>query len=130
MHPYQNLYGNNKIGEGTIFGAFVDIGGVEFGNDCKIQAHVSIPPGWKLGNGVFVGPGARFANDKHPQAGGAWEPVGGEVGDGASIGMGALIGSGVKIGKNAVIGMGAVVTKSVPDGEVWVGNPAHNIRTP
>ena len=31
------------------------------------------------------------------------------------------------IGKNAVIGMGAVVTKDVPAGEIWVGNPAKPI---
>jgi UDP-N-acetylglucosamine acyltransferase len=30
----------------------------------------------------------------------------------------------ITIGENATIGMGAVVTKNVPDGEVWVGNPA------
>ena len=29
------------------------------------------------------------------------------------------------IGESAVIGMGAVVTKDVPDGEMWIGNPAH-----
>lgn len=33
-----------------------------------------------------------------------------------------------KIGKNAVIGMGAVVTKDVPSGETWVGNPAKKLQ--
>ncbi len=31
------------------------------------------------------------------------------------------------IGKGAVIGMGAVVTKNVPAGETWVGNPAKKL---
>jgi len=31
---------------------------------------------------------------------------------------------GVIIGEGALIGAGSVVTKNVPDGEVWVGNPA------
>ena len=43
--------------------------------------------------------------------------------------MGAMIGPGVTIGARAVIGMGAVVTKDVPDGETWVGNPARLINT-
>lgn len=34
----------------------------------------------------------------------------------------------VHIGKNAFIGMGSVVTKNVPDGETWVGNPAHKFE--
>lgn len=33
-----------------------------------------------------------------------------------------------KIGKGAVIGMGAVVTKDVPPGETWIGNPAHKLE--
>lgn len=32
------------------------------------------------------------------------------------------------IGENVTIGMGSVVTKSVPDGETWVGNPAHKLE--
>lgn len=32
------------------------------------------------------------------------------------------------IGESAVIGMGSVVTKDVPDGETWIGNPAKKIE--
>lgn len=32
------------------------------------------------------------------------------------------------IGENAVIGMGAVVTKDVPAGETWMGNPAYKFE--
>ena len=34
----------------------------------------------------------------------------------------------VRIGKGAVVGMGAVVTKSIPDNETWIGNPAHKME--
>jgi len=120
------LWGYNEIGYGTRIGAFCDIGNVEIGENCKIQCHVSISPGWKIGSNVFIGPGVHFANDKHPDATGvSFVTNGGVVEDDVAIGMGALIGPGVTIGKGAVIGMGAVVLKNVPAGETWVGNPAH-----
>ena len=46
------------------------------------------------------------------------------IGNGAYIGSGAVIRQGVTIGEGAVVGMGAIVTKDVPPGEVWAGNPA------
>ena len=46
------------------------------------------------------------------------------IGKNVVIGMGALIIGAVIIGDDAVIGMGAVVTRHVPAGQVWVGNPA------
>ena len=36
---------------------------------------------------------------------------------------------GVSIGNNVVIGAGSVVTKDIPDGEVWAGNPARFIQS-
>lgn len=47
---------------------------------------------------------------------------------GASIGAGSTVLCGVTIGENAMIGIGSVVTKDVPAGEVWVGNPARFLR--
>lgn len=44
------------------------------------------------------------------------------VGAGAAIFSRAVVMANV--GENAVVGAGAVVTKDVPAGEVWVGNPA------
>lgn len=123
--PY-NLYGNYRIGEGTTIGAYADIGGV-VGRDCKIQCHVSIPPGTIIGDRVFVGPGARIANDKHPSLSQAFTPQGTVIEDDVVIGMGALIGPGLHIGRGAVIGMGAVVVKDVEAGTTVIGNPARPI---
>ena len=33
-----------------------------------------------------------------------------------------------QIGEKAVVGMGSVVTKNIPDGETWIGSPAHKIE--
>ena len=46
---------------------------------------------------------------------------------GAFIGAGSFILKGVTIGEKSVIGAGAVVTRDVPDGEIWAGNPARKI---
>ncbi len=42
----------------------------------------------------------------------------------AFVGGHSLILKGVTIGEAAVIGAGSVVTKDVPAGEIWAGNPA------
>ncbi len=119
-----NIWGEIiSLPESTKIGAFCDIGNPNIGENCKIQCHVSIPPGWKIGNNVFIGPGARFANDLHPNLNDRFEAQSGIIKDDAVIGMGALI-LPVIIGKGAVIGAGAVVTKDVGAGQTVVGNPA------
>lgn len=52
-----------------------------------------------------------------------------ELGDGVKVGINATILPFVKIGAGARIGAGAVVTKNVPAGEVWAGNPARQLIT-
>ena len=51
-----------------------------------------------------------------------------ELMDGCFIGAHSIILKGVVIGKESIIGAGSVVTKSVPDGEIWGGNPIRFIR--
>lgn len=48
--------------------------------------------------------------------------------EGAFIGACSIILKGVTIGRHSIIGAGSVVTKDVPDGEIWAGNPAQFIR--
>lgn len=47
---------------------------------------------------------------------------------GAFVGAHTIILKGVTIGRRSVIGAGSVVTKNVPAGEVWAGNPARFVR--
>lgn len=50
------------------------------------------------------------------------------IGSKVFIGGHCLILKGVHIGDGAVIGAGSVVTKNVPSGEIWAGNPAKFIK--
>lgn len=117
-----------EIGDDVIIHPFVCIyDDVSIGDDCKIQSGVFIPNGTKIGHNVFVGPHTVFTNDKYPPSyHTGWNPV--IVKDFASIGANCTILPGVTIGYHAVIGAGSVLTKDVPDGETWVGNPARPIK--
>jgi acetyltransferase-like isoleucine patch superfamily enzyme len=85
----------------------------------------------------FIGHGVMFINDKFPRAtvsGGAlqteadWKVVPTLVRKRASIGSNAVILCGVTIGPGTIIGAGSVVTRDVPGGEIWAGNPARFLR--
>lgn len=99
------------------------------GNRVRIHNHVYISQLVVVEDDVFIGPGTRILNDRYPVRTDpkCWEPP--YIKRGAVIGGGVTICPGVTIGERAVIGGGAVVTKDVPSGEVWVGNPAKHLAT-
>jgi len=137
IHAFVNLYGCT-IGDGTRLGTFVEIQkGATVGRNCKISSHTFVCEGVAIGDGVFVGHGVMFTNTILPRATNEtgslqteadWEMVRTTVEDRVSIGSGSVILCGITLGQDAVIGAGAVVTKNVPAGEVWVGNPARFLR--
>lgn len=63
---------------------------------------------------------------EHDADGGKSKPI--QIKEGAFVGANSMILKGVTIGRHSVIGAGSVVTKDVPDGEIWAGNPAVCIR--
>lgn len=50
------------------------------------------------------------------------------IGDDVFIGARSIILKGVTIGNKSIIAAGSIVTKSIPSGEIWGGNPAKFIR--
>ena len=133
VQAFTNLYGC-RIGDETRVGPFVEIQrGAIVGARCKIQSHAFICDGVELGDGVFVGHGAVFVNDKTPRAATSYGSLAGaadwtllriRVEDGASIGSGAIVIGGLTIGARALIGAGAVVTRDVAADEIVAGVPA------
>ncbi|WP_374338675.1 acyltransferase [Leeia sp.] len=131
-----NLY-QCSIGAGSRVGPFVEIQrGVVVGANCKVSSHSFLCEGVELEDGVFIGHGVMFTNDRYPAA---VNPDGALKGNAdwalertlvkarANIGSGATILPGVVIGEGALVGAGAVVVADVPDHAVVVGNPARVI---
>lgn len=48
--------------------------------------------------------------------------------DNCFIGAHSIILKGTTIGEKSIVGAGSVVTKNIPDGEIWGGNPAMFIK--
>ena len=137
IHAFVNLYGC-CIGDNTSIGAFVEIQKrAKVGKNCKISSHTFICEGVTIQDNVFIGHNVTFINDKYPKATNPegnlqteedWSVTPILVEEGASIGSSVTILCGVTIGAAAIVGAGSVVTKDIPQGEVWVGNPARFIR--
>lgn len=119
-----------KIGTGCNICANVLIENeVVIGNNVTVKSGVQLWDGVTLEDNVFVGPNVTFTNDLFPRSKNPdWKLSKTVVKKGASIGANATILCGITIGENAMIGAGSVVTKDVPAGEIWVGNPAKFLR--
>ena len=149
IHSLAQVHDDCDIGRGTHVWQFsVVLAGATIGAGCNLNAHTFVEGGARLGDrvtlkcgvyvwdgvvledDVFCGPNATFTNDKYPRSKFHLERYREtRVEKGASIGAGAVILPGVRIGAGAMIGAGAVVTKDVPAGETWVGNPARQHTT-
>jgi UDP-2-acetamido-3-amino-2,3-dideoxy-glucuronate N-acetyltransferase len=94
-----------------------------------VKSGVQLWDGLTVEDDVFIGPNVAFTNDKYPRSKQYPERFQRTLlKKGCSIGANATILGGVTVGENALVGAGAVVTKDVPAGETWVGNPASAVR--
>lgn len=98
---------------------------VDLADDMKIQAFCFIPNGVKFERGVFLGPRVTITNDINPPHNELKETL---IKEGAALGAGVVVVCGVTIGRYALVGAGSVVTRDIPDGEIWVGNPARFLK--
>jgi UDP-2-acetamido-3-amino-2,3-dideoxy-glucuronate N-acetyltransferase len=143
IHPLADIQ-STEIGAGTRVWQFVVVlPGARVGQNCNICSHcliendvvigdrvtvksgVQLWDGLRIGDDVFIGPNASFANDRFPRS--RHKPdrfLETIIHNGASIGSGATILPGIQIGRNAMVAAGAVVTRSVPPNAIVVGNPA------
>lgn len=119
---YINLYGGDLcIGSGV---------GIS-------NAAITVAIGVKIGDRTNIGSGCIIADtDFHPvgyedRINGRDEATGKKpvtIGEGVFVGARSIILKGVTVGDRSVIGAGSVVTKSIPEDELWAGNPAVFIR--
>lgn len=139
LAKFINLYGCT-IEDNTRIGAFVEVQkNAVIGKNCKISSHSFICEGVTIGDNCFIGHSVVFINDNKPRSVKSDGSLEGEedwasrfvkttIGNNVSIGSNATILGNVSIGDGAMIGAGSVVTKDVPSGEVWVGNPARFLK--
>jgi acetyltransferase-like isoleucine patch superfamily enzyme len=121
---------NAKIGNNCNINSHTFIeNDVIIGDNVTVKCGVYLWDGLIIEDNVFIGPNVTFTNDKYPRSKQYPQEFQKTVlRKGVSIGANATILGGVIIGEKSMIGAGSVVTKNIPDGELWVGNPAKFIR--
>lgn len=147
IHPLADVQSQN-IGKGTRIWQFcVVLSQAKIGNNCNICAQVLIEndviigdnvtvksgvqiwDGARIEDNVFIGPNVTFTNDMYPKSQNKdFECKGITLRKGCSIGANTTLLPGIEIGENSLVGAGSVITKSVPAGEIWVGNPAKFLK--
>jgi acetyltransferase-like isoleucine patch superfamily enzyme len=147
IHPLALVDAGAEVGARTQIWQFaIVLSGARVGADCNINCHTFVEGGAVIGDRVtlkagvyvwdgvtmedevFCGPNATFTNDKRPRSRQRPDKFARTlVCRSASIGAGAVILPGITIGAGAAIGAGAVVTRDVPAGETWAGNPARKL---
>lgn len=158
LMPNVVIYDNVTIGDncliqaGTVIGTdglgctrdeegrltkFPHLGGVIIGNDVEIGANSQIAKGsfsdtiiedgCKMNGLCFIAHNCHL--EKNVWITGNTMLCGSvHVGKNTTIFSSVIVRDQRSIGENATIGMGAVVAKNVPDGEIWIGNPAHKME--
>ena len=94
------------------------------GNNVTIKSGVQIWDGITIEDNVHIGPNVTFTNDFRPRSKHKFTCLKTLIMENASIGANSTIIGGITIGKSAMVGAGSVVTKSIPDHNLWYGNPA------
>ena len=113
------------VGPWCIIGAYSMIGETcILGENVQVMGHCTMQAA-EIERDVFIGPGVRILNVKHPVASlddPKEDPV--CICQGSMIGGGAVLIPGITIGPRAKVGAGAVVTRDIPAGGKVKGQAA------
>jgi acetyltransferase-like isoleucine patch superfamily enzyme len=131
---YSNSGFNGKCRIEVRDSAVLTIGDYVGISDVTITCHQEI----FIGNNVLLGVGVQLRdtdnhslNPKDRELGLDWQnkktsPI--IIKENVFIGTNSIVLKGVTIGRNSIVGAGSVVAKSIPDNEIWAGNPAKMIK--
>lgn len=112
IHSSASISNSSIIGIGTFINRNVSVNALAIcGKNVILNTACVIEHECVLGDAVHIAPGAVLAGNVF-------------VGERSFVGANAVIKQGIVIGKDVVIGAGSVVIKDIPDGEIWIGNPA------
>ncbi|SEQ51441.1 acetyltransferase [Arthrobacter sp. OV608] len=106
--------------------------GCRIGRGSILLRNVTMTAAVTLGSHVVAMPSVTFTHDDDVAdfatfAAGVSLGGGVRIGRAAYLGMNASVRERTSVGAYATVGMGAAVLSNVPDGETWVGVPAHEI---
>ncbi|MGY0218234.1 hypothetical protein ACWJJH_12760 [Endozoicomonadaceae bacterium StTr2] len=102
------LYPFSNVDRGTL-------GETRVGRSSKLDHYVHCGHNCKIGENSIITAGTVTCG-------------GSEVGSNSWLGVNSIIKEKRKVGDDATVGFGAIVNKNVPDGEIWTGVPARNIK--
>lgn len=107
--------------------------GCRIGRGSILLRNVTLTASVTLGSHVVAMPSVTFTFDDDVAdfatfAAGVSLGGGVRIGRAAYLGMNSSVRERTSVGAYATVGMGAAVLSNVPDGETWVGVPAHEIE--
>ena len=116
VHPTAHVGPRVTIGVGTVVPAGCVITcDVSIGMHCVVGPRGVISHDCQLDDFVTIAPGVTLPGNTHMQ-------------NGSEVAIGATMRQQLTIGRGAILGMGAVLTRDLPDGRLWYGAPARDVR--
>jgi len=113
---------------------FAKMAGVHIEGTCFIGENVIfdavVPENIYLGDHVHITDGSVFLTHYLDtlKEGVFWKYGTIHIGENSFIGIKTIIARPLTVGKNVIVGAGSVLTKDIPDGQIWAGNPAKFIN--
>jgi sugar O-acyltransferase (sialic acid O-acetyltransferase NeuD family) len=109
--------------------------GCRIGRGSILLRNVTLTASVTLGSHVVAMPSVTFTHDDDVAdfasfAAGVSLGGGVRIGRAACLGMNSCVRERTSVGDYTTVGMGAAVLSNVPNGETWVGVPAHEIDRP